>query len=339
MTEQRIFKLKDFPLQCGITLPEAHVAYACFGELAPDKSNAVIYPTSYGITDKEARWLVKPDGVLDPTRLFIVILNQFGNGASTSPSTLPPPFDKGAAPPFTHYDNARAQERLMREVFGVERIRLAYGWSMGAQQCLHWGALFPGKVQRILAICGAARTAPHAKVFVDSMAAILKTDAAYQDGWFRARPDRGLRSFARAYAAWGMCQAFYRERLWEGIGYASLEDYVVRYWEGNFAHRDGANLLSMLATWRASDISDNPVYGGDLDKALGAIEARVVMAPSRTDLYFPTEDNRREIARMRRASLAEIDSDWGHRAGHPEAHPPDAAFLREQVEKLLAEEV
>lgn len=337
MTEQRIFTLRDFPLQCGITLPEAQVAYACFGELAPDKSNAAIYPTSYGITDREARWLIRPDSVLDPSRLFVVVLNQFGNGASTAPSTLKAPFDKGHAPPFTHYDNVRAQEILMREVFGVERLRLAYGWSMGGQQCLHWGALFPDQVERIMAVCSSSRTAPHAKVFLESMAAILKTDAAYQDGWFASRPDRGLRAFARAYAAWAMSQAFYRRELWSGIGYASREDYLLRCWDALFAHRDPANLLSMLETWRVSDISDNPVYGGDLDKALGAIKARVVFAPSRTDLYFPTEDNRLDIPKMQRARLAEIDSDWGHRAGHPEPHPPDEAFLRAEVDKLLAE--
>lgn len=339
MTERRHHEIENFHLQCGVTLPRAVVSFAAFGALSPTRDNVVIYPTSYGLTDAETRWLVRPGGVLDPTEHFVVVFNQFGNGASTSPSTLPAPFDKGGAPPFTHYDNARAQETTLREVFGVERVKLAYGWSMGAQQCLHFGALFPDKVARIMAVCGATKTAEHAQVFVDMMMATLTTDAGYRDGWFPDRPDRGLRAFARAYAACAMSQTFYREELWRGMGYISREDYVRRFWEGAFAARDPANLVSMLQTWRASDISDNPVFRGDHAAALKAITARTVFAPCRTDFYFPPEDNHRDAPRMPAARVVEIDSDWGHRAGNPEFHAPDAEFLCRETKALLTEDV
>ena len=31
-------------------------------------------------------------------------------------------------------DNVRVQQRLLAEVFGIERVALVYGFSMGAQQ-------------------------------------------------------------------------------------------------------------------------------------------------------------------------------------------------------------
>jgi homoserine O-acetyltransferase len=35
------------------------------------------------------------------------------------------------------------QQRLLAEVFDIERVALVYGFSMGAQQAFHWAALFP----------------------------------------------------------------------------------------------------------------------------------------------------------------------------------------------------
>jgi homoserine O-acetyltransferase len=129
------------------------------------------------------------------------------------------------------------------------------------------------------------------------------------------RPVRALRAFARVYAGWAMSQAFYRERLWEGMGFASLEDYLVRAWEGNFLRRNGEDLLSMIDTWYQSDISDNTVYNGDLARALGAITARAIIMPSTTDLYFTLADSEDETRLMPNAELRPISSIWGHRAG------------------------
>jgi homoserine acetyltransferase len=39
------------------------------------------------------------------------------------------------------------QQRLL-EVFGIERVALVCGFSMGAQQAFHWAALFPDRVER-----------------------------------------------------------------------------------------------------------------------------------------------------------------------------------------------
>ncbi|GGG62115.1 hypothetical protein GCM10011415_05420 [Salipiger pallidus] len=46
------------------------------------------------------------------------------------------------------------QERLLREVFGIEKIRLTCGWSMGGQQAFHWAAPFPSRVAATACFCG-----------------------------------------------------------------------------------------------------------------------------------------------------------------------------------------
>ena len=335
MADYDTFELGPLALQCGLTLPKAHLAYKTYGRLAADKSNLILYPTSYGAHHTDIDWLIGPGRVLDSERYFIVIPNQFGNGLSTSPSNLAEPFGLGRNPHFSHWDNVHAQERLLREVFGVTKLALIYGWSMGGQQALHWAALFPERVTRICAVCTSARTSPHNKVFLEGIRATLTADAAWRDGRFIERPVRALRAFARVYAGWAMSQAFYRRKLWEGAGFTSLEDYLVRGWEGNFLRRGGEDLLSMIETWYHSDISDNPMYGGDLPVALGAISARAIIMPSTTDLYFTVTDSEAEARLMPNADFRPIVSDWGHRAGNPVQCPEDEAVLRRAVCDLL----
>lgn len=336
MADYETFDLGTPVLQRGLTLPKAHLAYKTYGTLAPDKSNVILYPTSYGAHHSDIDWLIGPGRVLDPSRYFIVIPNQLGNGLSTSPSNLPDPYGNGRNPVFTHWDNVHAQERLLREVFGVTKLRLVYGWSMGGQQALHWGAIFPDRVQALCATCTSARTSPHNKVFLEGIRATLTADGAWRDGRFIERPVRAMRAFARVYAGWAMSQAWYREKLWSTIGFASLEDYLVRAWEGNFLRRQPEDLLSMVETWAQSDISDNTIYNGDLAKALGAIKARAIIMPSTTDLYFTATDSEIETKQMPNAVFRPIVSIWGHRAGNPIQCPEDEAKLRDAVRELLA---
>ena len=301
--DYEVFELGDFVLQRGVTLPSARIAYKTYGRLAADRSNVILYSTSYAAQHTDTEWLIGPGRVLDPGDWFVVIPNMLTNGLSTSPSNAPEPFGPGRFPVVTHWDNVRAQERLLREVFGVERLALIYGWSMGAQQALHWGAIHPDRVARICAVCGSARTSVHNKVFLQGVRAALTGDPSWCGDRFAAHPDRGLRAMGRVYAGWALSQTFYRERLYEGVGFASLEDFLVRSWEGFFLRRDGHDLLASLETWYQSDISDNEVHGGDLDRALAAITARATIMPSRTDLYFTAEDSRLEAERMPNASF------------------------------------
>ncbi len=92
----------------------------------------------------------------------------------------------------------------------------------------------------------------------------------------------------------------------------------------------------MIETWYQSDISDNPIYGGNLEAALGAIEARAIIMPSTTDLYFTVADAEAETRLMPNAELRPIESIWGHRAGNPVQCPEDEAMLRRAVQDLLA---
>lgn len=329
-TAEGVFDCGNVSLQHGGTLEGARIVYKTFGTLSPRRDNVIVYPTSYSAHHTDIEWLVSPEHCLDPSRYFIVIPNMFTNGLSSSPSNTP------GFPSVTTYDNVMQQRRMMAELFGVDRVQLVYGWSMGAQQAYHWAALFGEAVERIVVNCGSARTAPHNFVFLEGVRTALQADPSWDGSRYTARPDRGLRAMGRIYAGWALSQTFYRREMWRGLGFVSLEDFLVRSWEANFLRRDASDLLAQLWTWQNGDISANDLYRGDLEMALAGIKAQVLLMPSATDLYFQTDDNRAELPHLRHGRLVEIPSVWGHRAGNPRDNAEDAAFIDAEVEKLLA---
>jgi homoserine O-acetyltransferase len=72
--------------QSGATLPGAELSWKICGTLARARDNAIVYPTSYSAHHTDLENLIGPDGVLDPTRWFIIIPDMFANGLSSSPS-------------------------------------------------------------------------------------------------------------------------------------------------------------------------------------------------------------------------------------------------------------
>jgi homoserine O-acetyltransferase len=320
MTKEGIWSADHVRLQRGGTLKQARIVWKTYGSLSPKRDNVILYPTSYGAHHTDIDWLVDVRRCLDPSRYFIVIPNMLTNGLSSSPSNTPD------FPEVTTYDNVMLQRRMLVELFGIDRLKLVYGWSMGAQQAYHWGALFGESVERIVVNCGSAKTAPHNFVFLEGIRTTLQAAAT---------PQLGLRAMGRIYAGWALSQTFYRREMWRGLGFTSLEDFLVRSWEANFLRRDHRDLLAQLWTWQHGDISANDLYRGDLQMALAGIKARVLLMPSATDLYFQTDDNREELPYLKYGKLVEIPSVWGHRAGNPRDNPEDAAFIDAQVEALL----
>jgi homoserine O-acetyltransferase/O-succinyltransferase len=325
------FALGDLALQSGEVLHGAELSWKSFGTLAPTRDNVIVYPTSYSAQHTDLEWLIGPEGVLDPTRWFIVIPDMFANGLSSSPSNVA---DYPAL--VTTADNVRAQHRLLREVFGVARVACVYGFSMGAQQAYHWAALFPDFVDAAVVVCGSARTAVHNQVFLRSLLATLEAAPEHIGGGrFSAVPKAALRAFARVYAAWAMSQDWYRAGLHlSSTGAKTLDEFLDDHWGRGF-QLSAADLYAQLRTWYAGDISANPLYQGDLAAALGAIRARVLLMPGETDLYFPVADNAAELRSLRSAELRPIPSIWGHAAGAPATIPEDRAFLRAQLRAWL----
>ena len=226
--DYQLFEAGDVTLQSGAVFPSMRLAYKTYGRLNAGKDNVIVYPTSFSAQHFDTEWLIQPGGILDPDRYFIVIPNLFGNGLSSSPSNS----DVTPFPDISYHDAVAVQRRLLVEQFGISKIALVYGWSMGGMQAYHWAACHPDMVERAAVVCGSAqmfalqsrvprrregradRRTPPSGTAVSSpnpTPACAPWGASMPDGRCRT-PSTATRSGARP-------------------GFNSLEDYLVRAWD------------------------------------------------------------------------------------------------------------
>lgn len=331
-----IFELGDIQLQSKRSIKQAKLAYKTYGSLTEAKDNVIIYPTSFAATHDDAAWLIGAGRALDPEKYFIIVPDAFGNGLSSSPSNTPAPNNGSRFPLVTVHDNVKQQHRLLTEKFGIQKIRLAIGWSLGGAQAFEWASTYPDMVERLFAFQSAARTSRHFTVFFDSVRAAIELDADFKQGFYTHPPHRGLRVAARIYAAWGFSQRFFSERLDEkALGYKSLEDFLVDFWEGWFLKRDANNLIAHIGMGQHADISANELYQGNFEKALAAIKADTIVMPSSSDLYFTVEDATNEASKIKDAEVRILVSPWGHVAGEG-LNDDDTRFIEQAITDLLA---
>jgi homoserine O-acetyltransferase len=310
-----IHDLGDFHLEEGGQIRNPKLAFATFGELSPSKDNAILFPTWYSGTNKILELAyVGPDRALDPKKYFIILVNQIGNGLSSAPNNAPQPFNAAAFPAIRIGDDVRAQYRLVTEKFGISRLALVLGGSMGAQQTYEWAVRYPGAVRRAAPIAGAARSTPYGRLLVDAFIDAIISDPAFDGGWYR-EPDavhRGLRRHARLFAATGFSARLFNEALWTKLGFSSTDDFVAGFVENHFLPQDPNNLVALLRKWRAGDVSRHA--GGDLKAALKRVTADVTVIAIDEDAFFPLADIEAEQELIPNSRLARVSSPWGHLA-------------------------
>ncbi len=90
--------------------------------------------------------------------------------------------------------------------------------------------------------------------------------------------------------------------------------------------------------WQHGDLGATPGFNGDLERALGAIQANAIVMPAEKDLYFPPEDNAYEVRHMPNAELRVIPGVWGHFAGGGD-NPTYIKFINDSLKELLAQQV
>lgn len=313
MAADATFELGDLALERGGVIPAARLAYRTHGALSPARDNGILFAHMYSGTPASLDPWIADGRALDPGRWFMICPGQLGNGISSSPSTTAGPFAE-----VTIADDVSAQYRLVCEHLGIERLELALGFSMGAQQAYEWAVRFPAMVRRLAVFAGLARTTPANDLLVAAAAEALRTGGTEQHAHF--------------WAATGLSAELFRREAWRGAGFASVADLVTRLFVEDFASLDPADLLAQLAKWRLADVTR--YAGGDLAAALRRIEARTVVAAFSHDNWFPAADCRAEQQLITDSSFRLIESVWGHYAWGITA--AETAQIETAIRELLA---
>ena len=329
------FNLGDVTLLSGVILPSAKMAYKTYGRLNANGDNVILLPTFYTGTHKRNEGFFGSGRAIDPNKHFIVSVNMFGNGLSSSPSNTSAPYDGPRFPLITLWDNISSQHKLLTEHLKVKRLALVTGWSMAGCQAYQWAAQFPEIVNAILPFCSSAKTSPHNFVFLEGVKAALCADQNWKEGNYVSPPVNGLKAFARIYAGWAFSQTFYREKLYKKLGFNTIEDLLVNWENDHIENWDANNLLAKLATWQVNDISVGPHYKNDFKKALQSIRAQTILIPCNQDLYFCPEDNFFEAQHIPNVEIRPYDSPWGHCVANPGNDKSFEIALDKAVNDLL----
>ena len=315
--DYKIFNLGNVKLLSGEIFKSAKLAYKTYGNLNSKKDNVVVLPTFYTGTHKRNEGFFGKDRAINPNLHFIISINMFGNGLSSSPSNTPAPQDKENFPKITLWDNIYCQKRLLLEKFKINHIELIFGWSMAGCQAYQWAAQYPKMVKAILPFCASAKTSPHNFVFLEGIKAALCADQNWKNGKYKKPPIAGLKAFARVYASWAFSQSFYRDNLYKKIGYNTIEELLIDWENDHIKNWDANNLLAKLVTWQSGDISLGPLYKKDYIKALKSIKAKTIIIPCNQDLYFRVEDNIFEAKHIPNAKIKPYNSPLGHCVANP----------------------
>lgn len=310
----KLYDLGNLLLESGETLRGAKLAFRTLGTLNADRSNVVLVTTWFSGTGKVMQDVYVGAGhALDPDRYFIVIVDQLGSGVSSSPQNMCAPHAMAKFPRLSIGDDVQAQSQLLTDLFGVERLALVVGGSMGGQQVYEWAVRFPEMVERAAPIAATARISLHQQVFVETLKEAITSDPRWNGGWYTSGLDvrDGMDRMARIVAVLGWSAQFYQEERWRSVlGMSSLNDFINGVMKAYFEPMDPNVLLSEMHKWQRADVSRHS--GSDLAKALARISARTMIMPISHDLFFPPQECEADCALVPGALFRVIQSPEGH---------------------------
>lgn len=307
-----IYNLGDFKLEDGGIIPNLKLAYTTHGELNSVKNNVIVIPTWFSGTSKDYESYIGIDRALNPSEYFIIVINQIGNGVSSSPHNSPDAISMANFPNVRIGDDVRAQHKLITEKYGIEEIALVVGASMGAQQTYEWAVRYPDMVKRAAPIAGTAKNTVHDFLFTKTLNDAIMSDPGWKAGNYSSHLEvsDGLKRHADIWAVLGLSTEFYKQEKWTLFDMNSVEEFIEEFLHPLYESLDPNSLLTMGWKWQHGDVSRNT--GGNLDEALGRIKAKVFVMPISEDMFFTVRDCEAEQKMIPNSELKVVNSVCGH---------------------------
>ena len=347
-TASRAYALPaPLPLDGGQALDGVTIAYETYGELAADKSNALLVchaltgdqyvASAHPVSGKPGWWerMVGPGKPIDTGRFHVICANVIGGCmGSTGPASAAADGKPYAMrfPVITIRDMVRAQVALL-DGLGIGRLHAVVGGSMGGMQALSLAANFPERAARVLAIATTARHSAQNIAFHEVGRQAVMADPAWQGGDYYGTgraPDKGL-SVARMAAhitylsEAGLTEKFGRNLQERPDGTSGAKSFgfdadfqvesYLRHQGMGFTQRFDAN--SYLYITRAMDYFDlAEEHGGPLAGAFAGSSARFCLVSFDSDWLYPTAESRHLVHALNASgaavSFVELSAPHGH---------------------------
>lgn len=335
--ETTIVDIGPLTLESGAVLDDVSIAVQRWGELSPNRDNAVIVLHALtgdshvvgpaGPGHPTPGWwdgIAGPGAPIDTTKWCAIATNVLGGcRGSTGPSSLARDGKPWGSrfPVLTIRDQVAADVAALAAL-GIDQVAAVIGGSMGGARALEWVISQPDSVRAALVLAvGARATADQIGTQCTQIAAI-KADPNWQDGDYYdtgRSPDTGLQ-IARRFA-----HLTYRGELDLDDRFANSaqgdEDPFGggRYAVQSYLQHQGEKLLTRFDAGSYVALSDS-LSSHDVGRGRGGVEAAlrscpvpVVVGGITSDRLYPLR-LQRELARLLPGCdrLDVIESDCGH---------------------------
>ncbi|HPO15277.1 MAG TPA: homoserine O-acetyltransferase [Candidatus Hydrogenedentes bacterium] len=331
-------------LESGAKLGPITLAYETYGQLNPDRSNAVLIchalsgdahvAGKYHSDDKKSGWwdeMVGPGKAFDTEKYFVICSNVIGGCmGSTGSSSINPATGKPYGldfPLVTIGDMVRAQAELVRYL-GIDQLLAVAGGSMGGMQALDWATRFPDRVRAVIIIAASYHNGAQQIAFHAVGRHAIQSDEEFKNGQYYegGNPASGLgiaRMLAHiTYLSDESMNVKFGRRL-RGNGSLrfdlgkefSVESYL-DYQGEQFVNRFDANTYLYIS--KAIDYFDLTREYGSLDAAMTRIRAKTLVLSFSSDWLYPPRQSEEIVYALARqgkdVTYCNIQSDYGHDA-------------------------
>jgi homoserine O-acetyltransferase len=309
---------QQFITETGAILPSLEIAYNTWGELNQNADNVIwVCHALTANSDVESWWpgMVGKDLLFDPCKYFIVCANVLGSCyGTTGPASVNPVTGRqwlNDFPLITVRDLVNVHE-ILRLHLGIKEIHTIIGASIGGYQALEYSIMFPGIIHRLILLASGARQTPWALAFSESMRLAMQADHTFTSG----DPEGGKKGLKAARSI-----ALISYRTMQAYNQTQMEDdneKLTGFKAASYQAYQGDKLVKRFSPhsyWCLTCLSDTHNIGrgrGSIADALKSIRAKVLCVGIKSDILFPTDDQKFITSHTDGAEYVEIDSSYGH---------------------------
>src|SRR5262245_57628153 len=181
--EQQTVRIGDFKLESGEVIRDCTIGYRTFGTLNASKSNAVLFPTAFGLRSAGLATRIGADKLVDSGKYYVIAFDSLGDGISSSPSNSKS--QPGLSfPQFSIRDMVNVEQKVVSENLHIQHLHAVMGFSMGGMQAFQWSVSYPDLVDRIVSIVGSPQLTSYDLLLWRTVLLALESDPDWKQGQY-----------------------------------------------------------------------------------------------------------------------------------------------------------
>lgn len=285
--------LGNFKTVSGKEIKNCIIGYSTLGKLNVQKNNVVLWPTWFTGKSEEIcnEW---PPLLMDTTGLYIIVVDAFGNGISSSPSNNP------SFPEITIRDMVNSQYELLTKYLDINHLKILMGVSMGGLQVMEWVTSYPGFADNAVSIVGSPKLSTY-----DLM--LWKTDAALLS---MPSENEKLKEFALRMASNVNLLHAFTPSYWQHSAKQEKVDSILLAQQTDIVKKmKPEDRLCQVKAITTQDIYKSS--GKTIADMKELIKARTLIIVFKSD-YLVNPQSSVDLAKAIGATLLELDNDCGH---------------------------